>query len=151
MQCDTGDIYHLDQYDHIRTGTLKGRFAVVLVPNEITELVPSICALCSDNCGLYTSPLEKTNTNLSILLKKADYSSWLDRDRYCHITDSNLQQSCKQNPQKQGRISKGNAKEFFENLKKAYRAGRIVGNELNDPFLRGMVVQQWEDLVRNYR
>lgn len=150
MQCDTGDIYHFDKYDHIRTGTLKGRFAVVLVPKEITELVPSICSLCSDNCGLYASPLEKTNTHLGILLKKVDYT-WLDQDRHCHITDSNLQQSCKQNPQQKGRISKANAKEFFENLKKAYRTGVMVGTELNDPFLRGMVIQQWEDLVRNYR
>ena len=151
MQCDTGDIYRLDKYDHIRTKTLKPRFAVVLVPKEITELVPSICGLCSDNCGLYTAPLEKADTFLGVLFKKIDYTTWLDQDRYCHITDSNLQQSCKQSPRKHDRISKDNAKEFFDNLKQAYRSSRMIGTELNDPNFRGVVIQQWEDLVRNYR
>jgi mRNA-degrading endonuclease toxin of MazEF toxin-antitoxin module len=133
MQCDTGDIFCLDKYDHIRTQTLKPRFAVVLVPKEITELVPSICPLCSNNCGLYTSPLEKTSSFLSILFKKIDYAAWLDQDRHCHITDSNLQQSCKQQPKKYDRISRKNANEFFDNLKMAYRSGNMVGSALNDP------------------
>lgn len=147
MDCETGDIYHLDKYDHIRTGLQKGRFAVVLVPKEITELVPSSCSICSQGCGIYTSPLEKASQKASVPFKKIEYS-WLDMDRHCHIADSNLQQSCKQKPKKYGVVAKKNLQNFFDQLKYAFRANLMVGKDFSDPNFRAVVVQQWEDLLK---
>lgn len=148
MDCNTGDIFHLDKYDHIRTGIQKRRFAVVLVPKEITELVPNNCSDCSDNCGIYTSPLEKPVQEASVLFEKSSNYSWLDMDRYCHIMDSNLQQSCKQSPRKMGTVTKKDAKKFFDQLKYAFRANLMVGRDFSDPNFRGVVIQQWEDFAK---
>lgn len=155
MDGDTGDIFRFDTYQHIRTGTVKPRYAVVLVPKEITDLVlSSNCKQCSDNCGIYSSPLEKPSRytdKFSVAFKKVEYSSWLDTDRFCKIIDSNLQETCTQQCQNFGKINKVEAGLFLEQLKLAYRANIFSGTELYDPNLRAVVFQQWEDLVQGYK
>lgn len=148
MSYDTGDIYVFSKYNHLRTGTIKGRHALILVSKELTDAFHGICSQCSQICRIYTSPLHYNSKpyNVNFPMPKAKYG-FLDTDRHCNLTDSSIQLTCNQQHLQLGKIAKEDVATFIEALKTAFTSNNIA-KELNDPFFRGLVIHQWDDLSK---
>lgn len=145
MECETGDIYFFEKYQHSKTDKIKNRTALILVSNEVADFINGSCAKCSQSCSIYASPIEKRGIHKSCFpLLKNNYN-FLDCDRYCNIIESNLQKTCNQKHHKRGKIKKEDISSFIEHLRLAYRTDRMDRN-LSDPYFRGFVIQQWVEL-----
>lgn len=147
MSCDTGEIHFFSDYKHIETGTIKQRHALILVSKEVTDFIHGNCPHCSQDCKLYASPIEKSGRDVASFLLYKNRYPFLDTDRYCNIISSNLQQTCNQEHKEKGRIAKEDIPKFIEELKAAFRTTGMP-KEINDPFFRGMIIQQWDELLR---
>lgn len=144
---DVGDIYHFTKYfftDNSKDD-VKPRHAVVLVPQEITNMVV-LSAFGTDLAGQsFFMPILRPQTcrlhKIKQLLKKAKYP-FLDQDRYCCPAMHDIHSVGDKNIRYVARIKNDDVNPLLNKIKQSFHA-RCFPEYMNDPFIRGAILQEW--------